>query len=201
MSSNELNKRIHNPRPGEYIILYIHRHWIVLLWAVLKFLALATMPIILLILYSIQATIDWAGLGGLIFILSSSIYYLFIWLLLFNNLLDHFLDIWIITNERIINIEQKNLFSRIVAEKQLDKMQDITVITHGFLPTMFNYGNVFIQTAGSVERFIFKQISHPKKVANKIMEAVDRYRIKHGYSSTETNKTQEENKTDSENTK
>lgn len=201
MSSNALNKRIHNPRPGEYIILYIHRHWIVLLWAVLKFLALAIIPVILFILYSSQAVMDWAGLGGLIFILSSSVYYLFIWLLLFNNLLDHFLDIWIVTNERIINIEQVNLFSRIVAEKQLDKMQDITVITHGFLPTMFNYGNVFIQTAGSVERFIFRQISHPKRVANTIMEAVDRYRIKHGYATIKPGGKQAEEDTDLKNTK
>jgi len=184
---NELQKRIHNPKPDEYIILYIHRHWIVLFWAVLKFLGLALIPVILIVLYSSQVPVDWTSLTGLILILSSSTYYLFIWLLLFNTLLDHFLDVWIVTNERIINIEQVNLFSRIIAENELDKIQDVTVITHGFFPTMFNYGNLFIQTAGSVERFIFREILAPKRVANTIMEAVDRYKIKHGLVTTSTN--------------
>ena len=175
----DLKNRIHNPRPGEYIIIFVHRHWIVLLWATLRFLVLALLPILFVFAYSLQGAIDWSGFTGLILILGSSIYYLFIWLMLFNNLLDHFLDIWIVTNERIINIEQLNLFSRNVAEKQLDKMQDITVITHGFLPTLFNYGDVYIQTAGSVERFIFKQVGNPKRISTTIMDAVERYRIKY----------------------
>lgn len=176
---HRINKRIHNPRPGEYIILYIHRHWIVLFWAFLRFLFLALLPIGLIFLYSFQGAIDWSGFAGLILLLSSSIYYLFIWLMLFNRLIDHFLDIWIVTNERIVNIEQLNLFSRNIAEKQLDKMQDITVITHGFFPTLFNYGDVYIQTAGSVERFIFRQVANPKRISTTIMDAVERYRIKY----------------------
>lgn len=176
---SRIKNRIHNPRPGEYIILYIHRHWIVLFWAVLRFMLLATFPIILTILYSFQGSINWDGFPGLVLVLASSIYYLFIWLMLFNKLLDHFLDIWIVTNERIVNIEQLNLFSRNIAEKQLDKMQDITVITHGFFPTLFNYGDVYIQTAGSVERFIFRQVPNPKRISTTIMDAVERYRIKY----------------------
>ena len=42
----KIKNRIENPRPGEYIILYIYRHWIVFVWAILKFLFLATLPII-----------------------------------------------------------------------------------------------------------------------------------------------------------
>lgn len=192
----KITSRLHNPRPDEYIILYIHRHWIVLFWAVLRFLFLALLPIVLIYIYSFQGMINWDGFPGLVLILASSVYYLFIWLILFNNLLDHFLDIWVVTNERIVNIEQLNLFSRNIAEKQLDKMQDITVITNGFLPTLFNYGDIYIQTAGSVERFIFRQVANPKKISTTITDAVERYRIKYDSTHSLNNIDQNEKKDD-----
>lgn len=190
----KIKNRIENPRPGEYIILYIQRHWIVWAWAILRFLFLATLPILFISLVTIQDVINWQSFSGLVIILGSSVYYLFIWLLLFNKLLDHFLDIWIVTNERVINIEQINLFRRNVAEKQLDKMQDITIVQKGILQTFFNYGDIYIQTAGHVERFIFKQVPNPKNITSSIMDAVERYRIKYDSSHTPKPAPQDNNK-------
>lgn len=173
-----LADRLHNPRPGEYIILYIHRHWIILFASIMKYIALAWVPILVYFVLVFQGNFNWQGLSGLLFILGSSLFYLYLWLFLFNTLLDHYLDVWIVTNERIINVEQINLFSRLISEKQLDKMQDITVIAKGFWPTIFNYGDVHIQTAGSMERFVFRQVPNPRKVVHGITDAAERYRIK-----------------------
>lgn len=173
-----LADRLHNPRPGEYIILYIHRHWIILFASIVKSLSLIVLPIVVYWGLSLQGVLEWQELSGLLFILGSSLFYLYVWLFLFNSLLDHYLDVWIVTNERIINVEQINLFSRLISEKQLDKMQDITVVAKGFWPTIFNYGDVHIQTAGSVERFVFKQIPNPRRIVNAITDAAERYRIK-----------------------
>ncbi|HOX96891.1 MAG TPA: PH domain-containing protein [bacterium] len=173
-----LADRLHNPRPGEYIILYIHRHWIILFASILKSLSLIVLPIIVYWGLILQGVLEWQGLSGLLFILGSSLFYLYVWLFLFNSLLDHYLDVWIVTNERIINVEQINLFSRLISEKQLDKMQDITVVSKGFWATIFNYGDVHIQTAGSVERFVFKQIPNPRRTVHAITDAAERYRIK-----------------------
>ncbi len=173
-----LADRLHNPRPGEYIILYIHRHWIILFASILKSLSLIVLPIIVYWGLMLQGVLEWQGLSGLLFILGSSLFYLYVWLFLFNSLLDHYLDVWIVTNERIINVEQINLFSRLISEKQLDKMQDITVVAKGFWATIFNYGDVHIQTAGSVERFVFKQIPNPRRTVHAITDAAERYRIK-----------------------
>lgn len=173
-----LADRLHNPRPGEYIILYVHRHWIILFASVMKSLTLIWVPLVIYLVLVYQGMFNWQGLSGLLFILGSSLFYLYIWLFLFNSLLDHYLDVWIVTNERIINVEQINLFSRLISEKQLDKMQDITVIAKGFWPTIFNYGDVYIQTAGSMERFIFRQVANPRKIVHGITDAAERYRIK-----------------------
>jgi uncharacterized membrane protein YdbT with pleckstrin-like domain len=81
---------------------------------------------------------------------------------------DNYLDVWTLTNERIINREQKGLFNRVVSELELIRIQDITVEQKGFLATILGYGNVYIQTAGEMERFIFEQVPHPYKISKAI---------------------------------
>lgn len=81
---------------------------------------------------------------------------------------DYFLDVWIVTNERILNIEQNQIFSRVVAEHELSKIQDVACEVHGMLPTFFNYGDVHIQTAAETQRFVFRQVPRPLDVKREI---------------------------------
>ena len=108
-----------------------------------------------------------------IFLLFIAIYYLYIWLFTFNTFVEYYLDIWVITNYRILNIEQNGLFNRTFSEQQLNRVQDITSEVKGFFPTMLNFGNVYIQTAAEIERFSFEQIKDPQGCANKIAEIVE----------------------------
>ncbi|HEX8974087.1 MAG TPA: PH domain-containing protein [Patescibacteria group bacterium] len=93
-----------------------------------------------------------------------------IWIFSFIIWIDYYYDIWIITDQRIINIEQRGLFARKVSEMTFDKMQDISVQVDGFLPTMLNFGDVRVQTAGEIEDFIFRTISDPYHIKNIIVE-------------------------------
>ena len=77
--------------------------------------------------------------------------------------------LWIITNKRIINIEQKGLFSREISELELDKIQDVSADIIGIIPTFLGYGDIYIQTAGETEKFIFKNIPDPYGVKDLIM--------------------------------
>ena len=105
-----------------------------------------------------------------------------IWLYGFMIWIDYYFDVWIITTHRIVNIEQQGMFSRRVGEMEYSKMQDITVEVSGFLPTIINYGDVRIQTAGKEEEFIFRTISDPYNIKNIIFNMQKRE------SSTETEK-------------
>jgi len=102
-----------------------------------------------------------------------SIYYLMVWLLFFTSFIDLYLDVWIITNKRIVNIEQKGLFSRVESEHQLDVIQDITTEVHGIGPTLFNFGDLLVQTAGENQRVVFKQIPEPYYVKKIISDLVE----------------------------
>lgn len=84
-----------------------------------------------------------------------------------------YLDIYILTNQRIIDVEQKTLFSRQVAEASLEKIQDVTYKIEGVFATLFNYGTVSVQTAGAEDFIHLDKIAKPDKVQKKIMDSVE----------------------------
>ncbi len=77
-----------------------------------------------------------------------SVYLMVIVLVSFVLWADYYLDIWIITSQRIIDINQKGLFNREVSEFMLDKVQDVSVEIPNMMATLMKYGNLKIQTAG-----------------------------------------------------
>ena len=102
-----------------------------------------------------------------------------IWFFFFPQFVDYYLDAWVITNDRIVNVEQQGLFARTVSELDLYKIQDVTSEVRGLIPTLFNYGNVHVQTAGTQERFVFEQVPNPHEIRKRIMVLVDEDRKYH----------------------
>ncbi len=166
--------------PGEKIILVLHRHSWILFKFVFVYLIFAGLPLLFKYLIETYTFFVWAEPLGAIISLGLSLYYLFLVTLFFRSWLDYYLDIWIITSERIVSIEQKGLFARQVSTQKLYRIQDVTAEVKGILPTFFHYGNVYIQTAGEEERFIFKEIPSPYEVSKKIMWLVDDKKKKMG---------------------
>lgn len=105
-----------------------------------------------------------------LFIFSSSIYILFVWLRLFLLITDYYLDAWIITDKRIVDIVQSGLFKREVSECRLDRIQDVTTRVEGLMPTIFDFGDVHIQTAGKEKEFVFRQVPDPYGVKDLILD-------------------------------
>jgi len=61
------------------------------------------------------------------------------------------------------------LFVRSVSELKFAKIQDIHTEVTGLIPTILNYGDVYIQTAGTKERFLFRKVPDPYKLKGMIM--------------------------------
>jgi uncharacterized membrane protein YdbT with pleckstrin-like domain len=98
-----------------------------------------------------------------------SLILLFIWIYIFFTWIEFYFDVWIITDRKIINIEQWGLFNRQVGEFKYERIQDITVQIRGFIPTLLDYGDVHIQTAGAVSRYVFDDVPNPNEIKNMIM--------------------------------
>ena len=163
--------KIPNREKGERVMLVLRRHPFIIFVRILFWIVAAACPIMLRYILQ-QAQLDVTGNDALyaITVLFISTYYLYIWLFAFHSFVDYYLDVWVVTTHRIINIEQLGLFARNVSELKLTRIQDVTYELRGFFSTILHFGNVFVQTAGEQERFIFKQIPDPESATRKIIQ-------------------------------
>ena len=156
----------------ENVLVLLYRHWFTLFANLFAFALLLLPPVIIYVfLGGFLAQFNLASL----FYLLISLYILVWWLSLFYQITMYLLDTWIVTDHRIIDNEQHGFFNRTFAEMHLSRIQDVAVKIQGLIPTFFDYGDIEIQTAGTQEKFIFKQVSHPNVVRELIMKAQSQF--------------------------
>src|SRR3989339_1973511 len=112
-------------------------------------------------------------------VLCASIYYLSIYLFFYSQFIEFYLDIWIVTNDRIVDIEQQGLFARTISELDLYRIQDVTTEVNGFFCTMFHYGNVIVKTASAGSRVIFRNVKHPNEIRQALIQLAEDDRKHH----------------------
>lgn len=158
--------------PNEQRILLVRRHWYHFLRHIIVLLVIGLVPVALAVLWGqpVADALAERSAGGVLLVMGVSLVYLFLLLSFLHAWVDYYLDFWIVSNRRIVNIEQHGLFSRVMSELYLDKVQDVTVEVHGPLATMLRFGDVHIQTAGENPRFLFDDVPEPYKIAQTIME-------------------------------
>lgn len=88
----------------------------------------------------------------------------------FEKFMSWYFDVYIITNVRVIDIDFYNLLSKKFSEAELSRIQDVTTVFSGVSQTLFNYGNVLIQTASEIDEIIFTKVPNPDKVVKIIQE-------------------------------
>jgi len=172
-------KKLPNLTADEKIVHVLRRHPLTLAALVVGYVVLLAMPVIgwwALKNYAPGILIHpyWFPL----IVLVSSFVFLFIWLFLFQSFMDYHLDIWVVTTQRIMNIKQLGLFSRRVSELRLYRIQDVTATVTGVFHTLFDYGDVEIQTAGEQERFNVEDIPRPNDVTKSILGLAETERRK-----------------------
>ncbi|MDO8435574.1 MAG: PH domain-containing protein [bacterium] len=154
--------------PGEDIIMVVRHHWWIVTVAGIKAGMLVFLPPLLfwldsLFIFRVFGAFE-SNFGHAILVLGLSTYYLYLLLYFFNSWIDHHLDLWIITNRRVIDVDQRGILSRVVSVHRIERIQDMAVETNGVLPNLLKYGNLHIQTAGEQRRFIFENVPHPQEV-------------------------------------
>jgi hypothetical protein len=158
--------------PDEKIILVIRKHWWIFFKLFLFYFILTLVPLVLKNLMQNYTKLLDGGALTVVLNLLGSLYYLYILTLFFRSWIDYYLDLGIITDERIVDIEQKGLFARSISAQKLYRVQDVTAEVKGLLPTLFHYGDIHIQTAGTEERFVIYQAPHPYETVKKILDMV-----------------------------
>jgi uncharacterized membrane protein YdbT with pleckstrin-like domain len=155
--------------PNENVVLEIRRHWFFIATEIFFGLIAFLVPLFMYAIFSVlPITITTYGHSIVLFLFFYFIWLLLVWMVMFVFWTDYYLDIWIITNKRIIDIDQRGLFNRNIATAQLSDIEDITSIQGNFLANMMNFGDVMVQTAGSQREFTMKFVNNPDLLRNQL---------------------------------
>lgn len=172
-------KHIIELRPKEEIVAIIRRHWIVLFSPVFLTLLLLIGSIALatFLISSSFIVSQTAPVALLSFIVG--LCFLFAWGGIFTIFTNYYLNTWIITTERIVDVEQRAFFVRDITEFRFDRIQDVIIEVKGAIPTLLDFGNIIVQTAGEKSNFIIKTISEPARIQKIISEEIDKATTRH----------------------
>ncbi len=86
----------------------------------------------------------------------------------------YYLDLWVITDRRLIVIRQYGFFNRKTSNFRLERLQDIKVRISGIIPTFLNFGTIRAQTASAGDSvFQMTGLPDPRGLQALIQQATD----------------------------
>lgn len=169
-----------NLEEGEYIVAKFRKHWWkITTWGV-SIGILAVVPFFFLIAFVyLLPSVDlqrWINLLGLAY----SLWLTVLWILFYIEWTDYYLDVWLVTNARVIDIDHEGLFARTVSTVRLEDIEDITTEAIGILATVFKFGVITLQTAGSQNEFFLRDAANPEYARKVIYDLVNDVKRHHG---------------------
>ncbi len=164
----------HDQEEGEKVILILRAHIFTVLAPLVSILFAALLPLFAKLAFGAEIALrGWDTL----FLFAASVLYALLWIAGFYVLMLYALNTVILTDKRIIENEQKGLFSRKVSELHLYRVQDVSVHLEGTIPTLLSFGNIIVQTAAAEKEFTFRNIPRPEYVKDAIMRAANAHRL------------------------
>lgn len=100
-------------------------------------------------------------------------FHIFWWALVisfaFYSLMRWIFNVGIVTNERVIDVDYL-FIQKEVTEAAMFDISDITAKTTGFFQDLFNFGDVFVQTASTKQNIEFLNVPKPNEVVKAISQ-------------------------------
>ena len=88
-------------------------------------------------------------------------------------------DIWVVTDQRIIDSFKPTPFHLRVGTADLVNIQDMSIEKSGIIPTLLNFGDVVCQTAGTGQQFRIGGVPDPERVQLLVDKERDRERMRY----------------------
>lgn len=159
-------------RDGETVLLVLRAHLITQVSWISIVVICAILPVFIMPFIGMLIE-DWFNLSNAFFILLVTIFwYLILFYYAFEKFLLWFYGVYIITSQRLIDIDFVNFFQKDYTEASLARVQDVSSKMIGSLQVMFNYGVVKVQTAGENPNIEFEDVPQPDLIGKIIGELV-----------------------------
>lgn len=161
--------------PDERILMQVRKHWFVLLLQVVSVVVAALLPLgLIFVVQSFPGyTADTLTPYGPALTAFYAAWLLCMWMTLFSIWTNYYLDVWTITNKRLIAVNQRGFFVRTIASFRLERLQDVIVEVNGMIPTLLDYGSIELQTAGIEEHFKTTGLPSPGDIKTTILSSAD----------------------------
>lgn len=91
---------------------------------------------------------------------------------IFERFINWFFNVYIISNKRVVDMDFNYLLRRNISEAPLRNIEDVTYTVSGTLPTVFNYGDISIQTAAEKREIEFESVYDPGRVQDILSDLV-----------------------------
>lgn len=176
-----MSHTVFNILPDEQVLITLHKHWFMLVRDAGGIVLIgACVPVI--------GSVLLGGLGvvsnhtAILFVFGMAAWLLLVWMMLAIKWTNHYLDMWVVTDRRIVHVEQIRLFAREVNTVSLERVQDATVLYSGFLETVLDFGTIHIQSAGADMHEMFMHgMPQPNDIKQLMLGLVDEFREHHVY--------------------
>lgn len=163
-------------QPGEHILGMYRRHWMYLWPRTALWIGFAIVPVV--VLYWLLFSVFDADSIQSWFWIIAGVWLLFWTVRIFLNWYQYDNDIWVVTNQRIVDALKPTPIGLKVSTADLVNIQDMTVERRGIFQTALNYGSIHCETAADNKDFVITGVSQPQEVQSLIDRERDRERIR-----------------------
>ncbi len=175
---NPQNCRFEGQDPNEKILLLLRAHPITNLKWVVPAALLIFAPFFFPGVFS-RLNLDLSQLPQAFEIILLLVNYLLVLTISFEGFLYWYFNVYIITDKNIIDIDFHSILFKNIDIAPLRNVEDASSSMAGILNSIFHYGNVFIQTAGTSRNIDFISVPRPHRVADFIIDEVHKIHGSH----------------------
>lgn len=175
-------------KENEVIELVIRKHWFADFKKIMEVIILWLIPVIgYIIIVVLRSPGFYSVLENKIVTWAFLLYLLYINLWILIRWLNEVLDIAIITNHRVLCLEQISFMEMTMSETTFDKIEDAKSRIKGFLSNVLEFGSIEVQTASNKVLFQLTDVPSPMQLCQKIIEIMQKYKSKNNPSSQNNN--------------
>ncbi|MDZ4229380.1 MAG: PH domain-containing protein [Patescibacteria group bacterium] len=156
--------RFETQEKHEKIILLLRQHWFTQLKWIITAVIMVFVPLILTLIPLLDFLSDRGQLMAII------MWYLLLIAFVYEQFISWYFHVFIITDERVIDVNFYNLLYKEVSGAKIDNIEDITYRQGGVIRALLNFGDVNMQTAGEKREFAIDDVPSPGRVVQILNE-------------------------------